>query len=309
LFVSVLALSSCNPSIYKKPAENFQAASAALRDTYFLEWEISNQAQIERGDIDDQVQIWTMPAGISTEELNRMSTKMAERRQKDIHEQLQPLRERAFNVLDGYASTLVSLSSHEPTGRIQTELGSLVEDLNRTLEAAGKLDLVGDALSKLNKFTGPLQQYVGVLNEIIELVSNVMRERAIVKTIGKSNESIIDLLGVLKEEAAAAEENALRQMVSAKGSIDRFMSHEKFQQASNDTKAAVLKRRAELEAIEQQITNQDIASMFDAAMKAQGALVEKAMLKKPGDWTVRIKRFKEQVDATKKAIEKVKSEM
>lgn len=309
LLVSVFALNGCNPTLYKRPAQDFQAASATLKGAYFLEWEISNQAQIERGDLEDQIQIWSSPAGISNNELARVSSRMAERRQEDIHEQLRPLREQVFNVLDGYASTLVSLSSGDPTERIQSELNGLVTDLKGTIDAAGKLNLVGDALSQLQKFTGPLQQYVNVLDEIIGLVSSILRERAIIETIGRSNEPIIDLLTVLKEEAAAAKENALRQTTFAKKGIDEFMSHAKFQQASNDTKAEILKRRAELESIEKQIASQEIELVFDAAMKAQGALVEKAMLKDPGDWTIRIKRFREQVDATKAAIEKIKSEM
>lgn len=234
---------------------------------------------------------------------------MAERRQEDIHKQLRPLREQAFNAIDGYASTLVALSSDEPTERIQYELGNLVKDLNGTLDAAAKIAFVGDELSQFKKFTGPLQQYVGVLNELIEIVSNIIRERAIIETIGKANEPIVDLLGILKEEAAAAKKNALRQTNSAKRGIIGFMSHAKFQQAGNDTKAIVLKRKAELEAIEQHIANQHIALAFDAAIKAQGALVAKAMLKDPKDWAIRIKRFREQVAAAKMAIEKIKSEM
>lgn len=309
LLVSIIALGACNPALYKKPTEDFQAASESLRDVYFLEWELSNRAQIERFDLEDQVMIWTSPAGVSTAELKRVSTKMAERRREDIHEQLRPLREQAFAALDGYASTLVSLSSGEPTERIQSELTGLVGDIGDTLEAAKKLNLADGALSKLQKYTGPLQQYVGVLNEIISLVSDVVREQAIIDTIGKSNESIIELLSILKEEAEAAQDNALRQTKFANESINNFMSHAKFQQASNDTKAVILKRRAELEVIEQQIASLDIASSFEAAVKAQGALVEKAILKEPGDWTVRIKRFKEQVAATRMKIEKINSEM
>ena len=317
LLVSVLAFTSCNPAMYKRPAEDFRAASAALRDTYFLEWDISNQAQIELGDIEDQVVIWSMPtvdpnasvAGDIRKELNRMSEQMTQRRQQDIHTKLRPFREKAFDVLDAYASTLVSLSSDEPTEQIKTELGGLVEDINSTLDTVDELKLADDAFRKLQKYTGPLQQYVGVVNEIIGLISNFMREGAIVETIGKSNESIIDLLSILKEEAAIAEENALRQTANAKARIDSFINNDKFLQANNDIKAAVLKRKAELEAIEQQIANQDITSVFDAAVKAQGALMEKAILKDPGDWTIRIKRFREQVNAMKRAIEKVKSEM
>jgi hypothetical protein len=33
------------------------------------------------------------------------------------------------------------------------------------------------------------------------------------------------------------------------------------------------------------------------------------MLKNPGDWTLKIRQFREQVVATKTAIEKIKSEM
>jgi hypothetical protein len=204
---------------------------------------------------------------------------------------------------------LVSLSSDEPTERIQTELDGLVEDINNTLVMVSGLNLVGDALSQFNKYSGPLHKYVGILKEIIGVVSGVIRERAIIETIGKSNESIIDLLGILREEAEWAEENALRQTTIAKEGINKLMDHDKFLQASNDTKATVLKRKAELEAIEKQIAGQDIASVFDAARKAQGALVEKAMLRDPGDWTVRIRFFREQVEAMKRAMEKVKSEM
>jgi hypothetical protein len=309
LVVSILVFGACNPALYRRPAQDFQAASATLRDTYFLEWEISNKAQIERGDIEDQILIWTSPSGVSTAQLERVSSRMAERRKNDIHDQLRPLREQAFNAVEGYAATLVSLSSDEPTERIQLELNGLAKDITSTLDAVDKINLVGSALERSQQLTGPLQQYVDVLNQVITIVSSVLRERAIIETIGNSNESISDLLSILKGEAAVAEENALRQIGLAKKSIKQYMSHSKFQQATNVTKTILLKRKAELEAIEHKIANQDIASTFDAALKAQGALVKKAMLKNPGDWTLKIRQFREQVVATKKAIEKIKSEM
>lgn len=309
VFTSVTILGACDPALYKQPAEDFQTASATLRDAYFLEWEMSNRARIERGDLEDQVQIWTSPVGVPVDELKRVSMRMAERRQEDIHGQLRPLREQAFAAIGGYASTLVSLSSDEPTERIQSELTGLVDDINGTLEAADKLKFVDDAANKLAGFTGPLKQYVGVLNEIIGLVSDVVREQAIIDTIGKSNDSIIELLNILKEEAAAAQNNALNQTKSAKKNIDNFMTHEKFKHASNDTRAAISRRRAELETVEQQLASLDIDAVFEAAVRAQGALVVKAMLSEPGDWTIRIKRFKEQVAATKAKIEKINSQM
>ena len=99
------------------------------------------------------------------------------------------------------------------------------------------------------------------------------------------------------------------QTSAVKNTISKLTSHARFQQASNDTKASILKRAAELEVITQQITELDIASVFELAVKAQGALVEKALLKKPGEWTVKIKQFKDRVTETKIAIEKIKVEM
>lgn len=306
LLVSLIALSGCNPGLYKKPAEDFRTASTALEDTYFLEWELSNRATIERGDLEDQIAIWLAPSGVSSRQIESVTARMTERRQTDIHEQLRPLREQAFNVMHAYANTLVSLSSDEPTQRIQSELTGLIGDVSGALEGATKLGADAEAVQK---FAGPLQQYVGVLNEIIGLIASVLREQAIVETIGRSNESIVDLLTVLKGEAKAAEENALRQTREARVSIERFSQHDKFQAASNDLKATVAQRTAELKTIEQQILEQDIAALFDAAIKAQGALVEKAVLDEPGDWTLKITRFKEQVITTQTAIVKIRAEM
>jgi hypothetical protein len=309
LFVSVIILSGCNPGLYKRPAEDFRTASTTLKELYFLEWELSNKALIERADIEDQIVIWSAPEGVPFMEIDRVSKKMADRRAEDVHDELRPLREQAFNALDGYASTLVSLSSKEPTARIQSELNGVVDDINGTLEVLGKLKLTEDAIIKSQKFSGPLQQYVGVINEIIEIVSSIIRERAIIETIGKSNESILELLSILKEEAVEAEKNALKQISLSLESINNYMSHEKFQQANNATKAMLAKRKAKLVTIESQIKDQNIAGTFSSAAKAQGALVEKAMLKNPGDWTLRIKQFREQVIATRMAVENIKLEM
>jgi len=184
-----------------------------------------------------------------------------------------------------------------------------VTDISKTLESAAKLQLVGDTVGKLKKYAGPLQQYIGILNEIIGIVSNVIRERAIIDTIGKSNESILSLIDILKEEAEYAQENALKQTTAARENINDYMSHDKFLQADNNTKADVVKRKAQLETMEKRLGNQDIGTIFKSAAKAQNALVKKAMLKDPGDWALRIKQFREQVTATKTAIEKIKSEM
>ncbi len=306
LICCTMLLCACNPAQYKGPAEDFQTASADLRRAYFLEWEISNQARIRHQDLEDQIAILNAPSGAN---IAPFISKMAARRQKDIHEHLRPLREKAFSALQGYADILVSLASDESTEAITLEMTGLVGDISKVLETAKDIKSTANPVTKVGQFSGPLQQYVGVLNEIIGLVSKVIRERAIVQTIGKCNNTILELLSVLKTEAIAAQDNAMRETHNAKQAIEMFMDKPAFKSASNDSRASIAQRVAELTAIEKRIERTAIADAFDAVVKAQGALIEKAVVDKPADWAFRIRSFREQVSSTKAAIESIRSEM
>ena len=307
LFCAAVALTGCNPGLYKQPAEDFRAASLSLRDIYFIEWDLSNKARIERGDLEDQVVLWNSKIRVKASELDRISSKMANRRKEDIHGDLRPLRDKAFAVLEVYATTLVSLASDAPTDAITSELTELGKDIQAVVENAGKLGKIGEEAAKLKKFTGPLQRYVAVINTVIDIVSSVVRERAIIETIGASNEAVLELLAVLKAEAEAAQRNTVRQLENSRALLDDFTKGPGFENASNELRADVLRRMAELDALRILLVEHDIAAAFDAARKAQGALVQKAMLKDPGDWTVRIREFRTQVAATKEAIERTRS--
>jgi hypothetical protein len=305
--ILILILSACSPTIYKRPALDFQAASITLKETYLSELRISNQAQIESGDIEDQVALLTSPVGVAKADLEKVSKRMTDRRSEDLHEKLLPLRLQVFNALDVYASTLISLSSDEPTQRIQTELNGLVTDIDKTVKAVEKLGLLDDALKKANELTGPLADYVKVLNHIIGIISDILRERAIIETIGQSNDSIVKLLNILKGEANAARKNALDKTKESIEDLNRYISHKKFETANNGTKLTVLKRKAELEVLSQKISKINIGAAFDSAHEAQAALVKKAMLKDPGDWQMKIKQFRKKVMDTKAEIDNLKS--
>ena len=302
-------IAGCNPAVYKKPAEDFHAATVCLKQTYFLEWELSNKARIQRGDLEDQIGIWTAPGSVDKSMIQRVADRMKERQQEDIHKNLRPLREEAFAVIEGYAEIIVNLASDEPTEVIVSEINGLTKDIDETLKAASKMKALVEYSDKITNFTGPLQQYANILTEIARLVSSAVRERAIVQTIGKSNDSIIELMSVLKEEAVAAHENAQSQIKGARNELELFLGNPGLANTDNAIKAAVAKRIADLDTLEKQIEDDEIDSVFDSAIKAQGALVKKALLRDAKDWAEQIRVFKNKVAAAEEAIEKVMSEM
>ncbi|WP_177421164.1 hypothetical protein [endosymbiont of Lamellibrachia barhami] len=198
LFFS-LFLTACDPSQYQKPAEDFLAATVTLRQVYFLEMDLSNKANIERRDMEDQIAIWGAPPGIDHQSIERVINKMTERRRSDIHEALKPLRKKAFAAIEGYAQTLVNLASGESTEAIVSELNGLVQGIEGVVAKASKISALSDRSAKMAKLAGPLKQYAGILKEVIGLVSDVVREQAIIQTIGRSNKSVTKLLSVLKK--------------------------------------------------------------------------------------------------------------
>jgi len=150
---------------------------------------------------------------------------------------------------------------------------------------------------------------VGVLNEIIRLVSDTVRYQAIRQTIVRSNDSVLELLYLLKTEAVWANDNARTQIKNTREVLESFLEKPHFADIQNAQKAAIAQRIAQLEAIETQIMNDDINTAFDAAVKAQGALVKSTLLKDPSDWAVHIQAFKKRVEDTKEAIERVADAM
>jgi hypothetical protein len=303
-----LILTACSPAVYKKPAEDFRNATASLKQTYFIELELSNKARIEREDLEDQIVIWKSKIKIASSDIQLISKKMAERRENSLHGTLKPLREKAFAVLEGYSQVLVSLSSGEPTEAIITEANGLIQDINGVLETAGKLTSLTTQSQSIARFTGPLAQYVGVLNEVIRMVSDMIRERAITKTIGKANEAVIELLTVLKDEAVLARDNTLLQMKNVRQSLSEYLNTEDSQNSDNVFTADIAKRVAEITAFEKQIMQDenDTGKAFDAAIKAQKALFRKALLDDQADWEARIRDFREKVQATRDAMEKIR---
>ena len=153
-----------------------------------------------------------------------------------------------------------------------------------------------------------MAQYAGVLTEVIRLVSEVVRERAIVTTIVKSDEPVIALLTVLKGEALAARENTRLQMKNVRQALSPFLASER---SGKPFQADIARRMAEITAFEENISLQenDIGMAFEALGKAQRTLLQKAVLNDQADWEARIRAFRERVKAIRDAMEKVKADL
>ncbi len=307
LISSLIGLGGCNPELYRQPAQDFKTASHSLESAYFTELDISNKARIQRGDLEDQIAIWgASPGVVNKSYTERVSLTMIKRREEDVHKDITILRRVAFDTLEGYASTLVSLSSEKETEAIVNELNALGGDITNALEMVGSITSTSEQLSR---YAGPLKQYVEILNEVVRIVSNVMRERAIMETIGASNDPILELLAILKNEAVAASENSKRQFAASRLELESFLSRDDFMLTTNVSKATIAEKIADLKILEERMGKDDIDKAFDAAVKAQGALVRKAVLRDPQDWALQIRAFRERVVNTRETIERIRSDM
>jgi hypothetical protein len=304
----VLALPGCAPNAYKAPAEQFLAGTKSLREIYFVEWDIANKARIQRADLDDQVVIWTAPPAVANSaEIIKLRDRMAKRRIEDIHDQLRPLREQAFAVLEGYANTILGLASDESTASLINELNGLAGDIQSTVKAAGQLKLARDAAARAAAFLGPLQSYVQVLTEIVKGISAIVRESAIRQTIGRSNESIMELLNVLKAEALLAKARAESELKEARSRADSFAKHPAFATMAANVKTELAREGASMDALAQRYAAVDIEGAFSAALRAQQALVETAVVGNVEDLLERMRMFKTQVEKVRQAVNKIRA--
>lgn len=308
LLAVLVLLAGCSPAIYQKPLEDFRAANLSVREAYFLQLDQARDARASHDVLLEETVLWQPDRELAAADLEDIARRVAEIRNEPL---LPPdtrnLREAAFRAIDGYAGTLVALASDDDTQGIVTELNALVGDINGVLENARNLGLVSNAASRAKEFAGPLSSIAGALGTIAEIVSGVVRERAIRQTVVSADARVRELLGLLKGEAVWARREAVRQSGLARDRIRGFI--ERNGDALDSATRATVTGRAEriytlASAMEDQ---QGLEAAFDAAIEAQAALVRKAALKDQEDWILRIQSFRAQVTAAKASLEQVRS--
>ncbi len=201
--VAALFLSGC-PRDYLTPANDLKVATADLQDVYYLELDISNKARIERGDLEDQVNIWSLYGDeIDVPFLLEMSGKMVDRRRKGVNKEIILLRRQAFAAIEGYASILAGLALETPDVRLTAEINTFKATIQNTLSQVDGIPSTSEIHETVKQFSEPLEAFVGDLTSINEIVNKADVEPAIRDTIGTANEAIISLLKVLKQEAVS----------------------------------------------------------------------------------------------------------
>lgn len=300
-------LAGCSPAIYQKPLQDFRQANLTVRETYFLQLDQARQARAGHDALLEETVLWQPDRELAAAELEDIAQRVAEiRNEALLPKDTRELREAAFRAIDGYAGTLVALASGDDTQGIVTELNALVGDINGVLDSAENLGLVSDAASRAKEFAGPLGSIAGALATIAEIVSGVVRERAIRQTIVGADARVRELLGLLKQEAAWARREAVRQSGLARDGIQGFLERNG-EALDPATRAAVTGRAERIYAFASAMREQQgLEAAFDAAIEAQAALVRKAALKDQDDWIVRIQSFRAQVGAAKASLEQVR---
>jgi len=309
MILTTLILTGC-PRDFLIPANNLRVATEDLQDVYFLELDISNKARIERGDLEDQIDIWSSFGDeIDVAFLKEMSGKMIARRRTDVPEEIIVLRRQSFAALDGYAFILSSLASETPKLRLKYEINIFKGTIQDTLSSVEGIPSDSEYFNKIKQFKGVLEVYVGVLTEITEIISRVEFEPAIRETIGTASESIITLLRILKQEAVFAETNAIDEIQKSEKILEDYLRSNEFKNASDTLQANLILKIAEFEILQEEIKKQNIAAAFDAALKAQYSLLETRRIPPTNDWTEGVINFRATLAPLKKSIEKINASM
>lgn len=239
-----LLLSACAPAMYKQPATNFKEATTAAQTIYFSQLEGTHESFVFGREMNLKLDILldsTYNVG-SKEYLDEKKKISDLKRATPILKESLKIRQNAFQSLDYYAQVLVALASDDNVDSLKTEISGFASDLS-TL--SGKISQLKDISASL-EFLGPVADWAGplasaakILNGVIDIVTDYLRETAIKKAIVEADPMVQELLTLLQKEAVTAvsfqEKNyreAVRGCSGAVGqakpgqSAEKYLAHE-----------------------------------------------------------------------------------
>lgn len=268
--LAVLCLVGCDPTIFKKPAQDFATELRTLRDGYFTLLKVRREAQYERASSQQKQAYWLQPK--LAEDPSEVQKDLAELDRARKRGQLPPddllVRQRAFDVLDAYAGTILALASNDATESITAELTGLSGDLKALAEVAKSVGVLKDVGEAAESWFPTISGAIGAVQKIMEVVSNVIRANAIRDVVHAAHDPVKKLLEVLEGEAGTARRDALRAYGSALDGVEKTMK-EKI--APADVRNAMEYRMA-LKNAHDGLTS---APQLSAAFKEAGALQDK----------------------------------
>jgi hypothetical protein len=229
LLLVAIGLAACDPTIFKKPAQDLVAELRTLRDGYFGLLTLRREAQYERILTVQRVANWAHP--LSPSDPSYKDTVKAEQAQLDAAGKRAPLpendlqvRQRAFDVLDSYAGTILALASNDDTEAIGAELSGLGGDLKALADVAKNVNVLKGAGEAVESWLPTISGLLGAVNKIIDIISAVVRTNAIRDVVHAAHVPIQKLLGILGDEAKVARADALGEFDRSIKEIDKSLT-------------------------------------------------------------------------------------
>lgn len=206
-----MLLLSCAPAMYKGPITNFEQSTQSAKEIYFSRLKAGHDSFITRQEAKLKLDILTADQYDFKSENHLLQQERIRGLygEKSIPEASLKLRQRAFEVLQYYGKTLQVLADNENTDALKTELVGLTEDLAGLVETAETLASATEAfrfLAPVADWAGPIGSAADVLEQIVQIVSDYIREKAIREAILTADPMVQELLGLLQEEAVTATE-------------------------------------------------------------------------------------------------------
>lgn len=308
-----LLLVACDPTLFKKPVQDFKDANQTLRDAYFLQLAVARDAHVERFTVQRKQQLWRNAAIVKDSQRVQEIVDAIVKRQAedDLDRDWVRLRVRAFDAIDAYAGVLLALASNEDTDAIVAEMNGLVGDLRglldlvKTTESLGKVKFVGGTVEKAAGWVNGLSVAVAAFNQVITIIANVARSKAIVDTIVAADPAVIELLTVLGEEAAFAQAEAKTQYAAT---ITFLQERVQGPLVDDAARREVAERLVDLQTKHRRLqTLDDLDRAFSLAKAAQAALIRKAARPDYQDLLTHVRSFKQQTTAIKQSLEAVRN--
>lgn len=209
LFIGLtLFLSGCGPTKYGSPVKMFNDSMDGSKQIYFNQLMVCHDSYVEFYNMNLELDSLTIVGHIGSDDYEKARANLLEMtKSSNIPEVSFKIRNRAFKIIEYYGRTLSALASDEKTDALQAELAGFSEDtmaFAETLETVSELSESLEFLESATEWAGYLGDAISVIEELVELVAEYYREKALKEAIIQSHPKIVDLIGILKSEAVTA---------------------------------------------------------------------------------------------------------
>lgn len=298
-------LAGCDPAIFKKPSQDLLSELKSIRSAYFSALKIRRDAQFERINSQQRVAYWVAPAlALDKEVLAKDADQLQRIRKRDLlpADDLQ-VRQRAFDVLETYAGTLVALASNDDVEAISKDLSALSGDLKALAEVAKSVKVLAGAGGAIESWLPAISGALGAVQKIAEVVGNVVRTNAIRDVVQAAHDPVKKLLRIFAEESKVANQDAVFAYGSAIQEVEA-----RLKAGISDPSSA----RAASEYLVVLRTNRDalrdapsLAAAFFEAEAMQDALYKSVTKPDVQDLVRQAQQFRKQVQAAKLALDSI----